>query len=176
MMGGPFLGSALYYLVGYQWVFYIMGILLSLSIPPTMIYLPNDNKELVKKQTFNGAKVIFNRNVLSLALVVTMTSAGTTFINPMFSLHMKTYDINEGTSSLLMGTLTISYVFFINIVPKLVKKFGKRGVLTAGIIISAIGDLIIAPVMFLPQKWWMVLIGLPVIGVANALCVLPAIP
>lgn len=33
-----------------------------------------------------------------------------------------------------------------------------------------------APVYFIPNEWWVVLIALPIIGVANSMCVLPAIP
>lgn len=46
-------------------------------------------------------------------------SAGTTFINPIFTLHMKSYGLNEDYSSLLMGWLTVSYILCINFVPKL---------------------------------------------------------
>ena len=45
-----------------------------------------------------------------------------------------------------------------------------------GAIFATIGDLVIAPINGLPNKWWMVLVALPIIGSANAFCVLPAIP
>jgi len=48
-----------------------------------------------------------------------MMSAGTTFINPIFSIHMKCYGMEEDVASLLLGWLTISYIICINIVPKL---------------------------------------------------------
>jgi MFS family permease len=176
LMSGPFLGAGLFYLFGYQWVFYSMGILLSFAIIPSILYLPNDNQEITKKQTFKSGTVFSNKNVIALALVVTMTSAGTTFINPMFSIHMETFNINETQSSLLLGSSTIAYIVFIHFVPALLKKFNKRLILTIGILLSALGDFIIAPVQIFPNNWWMVLVGLPIIGVANALCVLPSIP
>lgn len=109
-------------------------------------------------------------------MVVTMTSAGTTFINPMFSIHMNTYGISEGNASLILGSWVIVYVISINFVPALCRRFDKKIIMSIGIILSAIGDLIIAPIPVLPNQWWVVLVGLPIIGVANAMCVLPAIP
>lgn len=89
-MSGPFLGAGLYYLVGYQGVFYIMGTLFSLSLIPSLFFLPEDDQRSMfrKKPTFSNKLVYENTNVILLALLVTMTGAGTTFINPMFSIHM----------------------------------------------------------------------------------------
>lgn len=109
-------------------------------------------------------------------MLLTMMSAGTTFINPVFTIHMKSYSIGEDTASLMLGWLTISYILFINVVPLICKVVDKKVVLTFGLMFSAFGDLIIAPLGFFPNEWYMAFIGLPLIGVANALCVLPAIP
>jgi len=77
---------------------------------------------------------------------------------------------------LLLGSLTIAYILSILFVPSLCKILNKSYVIVIGSIIACIGDLIIAPVQFIPNQWWIVLIGLPLIGVANSLCVLPSIP
>lgn len=105
-----------------------------------------------------------------------MTSAGTTFLNPMFSLHMATYGIDEGEASLMLGSMTIVYVVFINFIPMLCRHLDKKLILTMGILISGMGDLIMAPLNVIPNEWWTVLIALPIIGIANAMCVLPSIP
>lgn len=106
-----------------------------------------------------------------------MMSAGTTFLNPVFTIHMeKGYNIDKDTSSLFLGWLTISYILFINVVPHICKVVDKKIVLTVGLLASAFGDLIIAPINIFPNKWYMPFIGMPLIGVANALCVLPSIP
>lgn len=52
----------------------------------------------------------------------------------------------------------------------------KKIIIFMGAIFATIGDLLIAPLNGLPNKWWMVLVALPTIGIANAFCVLPAIP
>lgn len=71
--------------------------------------------------------------------------------------------------------MTVSYVLFVNFVPKLIKIFDKKVIILSGIVGSSIGALVIAPVL-LPNKWWVMLIGLPLMGFANAMCVLPSIP
>lgn len=68
------------------------------------------------------------------------------------------------------------YVICINFIPTLCRKFDKKLILTVGILLSALGDIIIAPNNGLPNRWWIMLVGLPVIGVASAMCILPAIP
>jgi hypothetical protein len=60
-------------------------------------------------------------------------------------------------------------------VPPICKKLDKKIVIIIGIIVSSIGIACIAPIL-LPNKWWVMLIGLPQIGIGNALCILPAIP
>lgn len=105
-----------------------------------------------------------------------MMSAGTTFINPIFTIHMECYDMVEDIASLLLGWLTISYIICINLVPKLLLCLDKKTVLAIGLLFSCVGDLIIAPLNIFPNKWYMAMIGLPFIGVANAFCVLPSIP
>jgi MFS family permease len=92
-MSGPFIGAALYHFFGYQVLFYVVGGLFSLSLIPTFLALPEDNQEFKKTITLNPKVIYGDRNILLLALVVTMTSAGTCFINPMFSIHMGTYQI-----------------------------------------------------------------------------------
>lgn len=82
----------------------------------------------------------------------------------------------EDIASLLLGWLTISYIICINLVPKMLRYLDKKTVLAMGLLFSCVGDLIIAPLNFFPNKWYMAMIGLPFIGVANAFCVLPAIP
>lgn len=105
-----------------------------------------------------------------------MLSFGNNYISPIFSLHMETFGIKEDVSSLLLGTITVSYVMFIFFfVPLICKKVDKKIVIILGILISSIGVAFIAPVL-LPNKWWVMLIGLPLIGIGNALCILPAIP
>lgn len=121
-------------------------------------------------------KVISSVPIWSLGLLLTMMSAGTTFINPVFSIHMESYGFSKDESSLLLGWLTVSYIVFINVVPLICRYIDKKIVLTFGLMFSAFGDLIIAPVGVLPNNWYTVFVGLPLIGVANALCVLPAIP
>lgn len=76
----------------------------------------------------------------------------------------------------MLGSMSIVYVLFINFIPALCRRFDKILILTVGILFSALGDMIMAPVYFLPNEWWVVLIALPIIGVANSMCVLPAIP
>ncbi len=129
-----------------------------------------------KEYSFQVGKVIADRRVLLLCIVIMMTSAGTTYLNPMFTLHMETYGMKEYKSSFVLGSLTVAYVLSILFVPFLCRVMDKKLILTIGCLLSAVGDLIIAPLSFLPNKWWIVAAGLPVIGVANSLCVLPSIP
>ncbi|CAD8147875.1 unnamed protein product [Paramecium octaurelia] len=176
LMSGPFIGAALDALFGYQMIFYVLGGIFFLALIPTAIFLPEDDHSINKKPQLNSKRVIRNRQIWSLGLLLTMMSAGTTFINPIFSIHMKCYNMEEDVASLLLGWLTISYIICINIVPKLLQCIDKKVILTFGLFCSCIGDLIIAPLGIFPNKWFMTMIGLPFIGVANAFCVLPAIP
>lgn len=88
---------------------------------------------------------------------------------------MATFGLREDQSTPILGMLTVSYVIFVNFVPKLIKVFDKKAIIVVGLLGSSLGALVIAP-LFLPNRWWVMLIGLPLMGFANAMCVLPAIP
>lgn len=94
-MAGPFFGAILYKYFGYQVTFYIMGGLFSMTLIPTFIYLPEDFQDIKKILSLKAASIIKDIKILLLSLVIMMTSAGTTFISPTFTLHMKTYNIEE---------------------------------------------------------------------------------
>jgi MFS family permease len=105
-----------------------------------------------------------------------MLSVGNNYISPIFTLHMKTYGVDEEVSSLLLGSITISYVLFIFFfVPAICKFIDKKVVIIMGILVSSLGVASIAPIL-LPNRWWVMGVGLPLMGIGNALCILPAIP
>jgi MFS family permease len=149
---------------------------MSLTILPTFLYLPEDYQEVKKEYSFDVGAVLKNRRIVLLSLVVMMTSAGTTYLNPMFTLHMETYGLEEYLASLVLGSCTVSYVISILFVPALSRVFDKKIIICMGCVLAVLGDLVIAPLPFIPNEWWIVLVGLPLIGVANAMCVLPCIP
>jgi hypothetical protein len=45
-MSGPFIGAGLYYFLGYQVIFYSLGVLFAISIIPSVYVLPEDNHEI----------------------------------------------------------------------------------------------------------------------------------
>ena len=85
------------------------------------------------------------------------------------------YGIDEDVSSLLFTSSTICYMIVINLVPILTKKYQKKYIMLVGLISCVIGIIIISPFtdIGISDKWWVVIVGLPFIGVSNAFCVLP---
>ena len=145
-MAGPFIGGLLNRYLKYQATFYVMGGLFSMTLIPILLFIPEDFREIKKEITFKPGKVMKGKKVFLLSLIVLMTSAGTTYINPLFSIHMETYGIKSYNSSLLLGSLTIAYILSILFVPSLCKILKKSYIIVIGSIIACIGDLIIAPV------------------------------
>ena len=88
------------------------------------------------------------------------------------------YGIDEDVSAVFTSSSTIFYVVVINIVPFLTKIFSKKNIMVVGLLSCVFGIIILSPLtdIGIPDKWWVVVIGLPFIGICNAFCVLPQIP
>jgi len=65
-----------------------MGGLFSITLIPILLFIPEDYRETKKEITFKSGKVMRGKNIILLSMIVLMTSAGTTYINPLFSIHM----------------------------------------------------------------------------------------
>lgn len=90
------MGAILDYYFGYQFIFYILGGIFFLSILPTITFIPDDNKKIIKEKiNFNWKSIITHIWVISLSILLTMMATGTTFINPLFSIHMKQYGVKS---------------------------------------------------------------------------------
>ncbi|KAM3139462.1 hypothetical protein pb186bvf_008487 [Paramecium bursaria] len=172
LVSGPFMGAIIDYYFGYQYIFYILGGIFFLSILPTITFIPDDNKQIIKEKI----QFQLEKWIISLSILLTMMATGTTFINPLFSIHMKQYGIKSYQASLILGTTSIIYIGSINFVPSLFKYFSKKTLLLVGISLGVVGVLLLAPVFILPQQWWVVFIALPFIGLSNSLCVVSSIP
>ncbi|KAM3139476.1 hypothetical protein pb186bvf_008501 [Paramecium bursaria] len=165
------------YILGYQEIFYIMGGLFAFSIIPTITFLPDDNKVIEKEAIkFDVKKIMTHKWILALSLLITMMSAGTTYLNPLYSIHMGQFGLKEYQASLIFGTLSVVYITTINFIPKLCRVLDKKIVLFIGLEIGVVGVFLIAPAFFFPQVWWISFIALPFIGLSNSFCVLPCIP
>ena len=47
--------------------------------------------------------------------------------------------------------MTVSYILFINFVPTITKRVDKKIVMIMGLLLSAIGDLVLAPIPLIPN-------------------------
>ena len=71
--------------------------------------------------------------------------------------------------------MTVLYSVVINFVPFIIKKYKKSLIMLIGLYFCAFGIYIISPAteIGLPDRWFVMVIGFPFIGVSNALCILP---
>ena len=79
-----------------------------------------------------------------------MMATGTTFLNPLFSVHMKQYGVKGYHASLILGYTSIIYIGSINFVPSLFKYSSKKALLVIGILLGVTGVLLLAPIFVLP--------------------------
>jgi hypothetical protein len=85
-------------------------------------------------------------------MIILIGSSGNTFLNPLFSNHLIKQGVPQAYTAIIFTTSTITYIFSINLLPRLNQKIHKRVILSAGLILGALADFLIAgePYLGLP--------------------------
>jgi MFS family permease len=90
---GPIIGAGLYEIfsdrpgLAYQMVFYVICIVFSLIIYPSVIMLPKERPLTKKPPTLSLLKVMCNRRILCLFFVLTACSFSLTYTYPLWTPH-----------------------------------------------------------------------------------------
>ena len=179
LSAGPLFASVFYKMGGYTLPFLALGCSLYISVYLTKMISSekvNNNEEEEKGEENSILKTIFHCNILINLGTVTIGIIVTTFYFPCLSNHLtQNYGLSVSASSLFFIVGMVFYMFFLQFLTKITKKFGMHGTPCLGLFMTFIGCLFIYPVPPIPQSLISILFGLCMAGGAGAPINVPAL-
>ena len=179
LSAGPLFASVFYEMGGFTLPFLVLGCSLYISVYLTKIIssekVNNDEEEKNEVDNFL-LKTIFHCNILVNLGTVSIGIIVTTFYFPCLSNHLtQNYGLSVSVSSLFFIVGMIFYMFFLQFLTKITKRFGMHGTPCLGLVMTSIGSLFIFPVPPIPQSIISILFGLCMAGGAGAPINVPAL-
>jgi len=82
-----------------------------------------------------------------------------TFAEPILSFRFKEFGYDPTTSGYMFAALIIPYILASPLVFLIIKKIPKRGVIILGFLFGGLISLCNGPAEFLPDKFWLLVLG-----------------
>ena len=174
---GPLFASFCYNFGGYSLPFFILGILLFISV-----YIAKEIKseklnvgnEADKDPSF-GKFLIYPMIFLIIGgLIIVMIISS--FYYPCLTNHLfENYGLTIKSSSLFFVIPTISYIFILQFLDSLTQKFGVYLIYISGLVFSSLSSLFIYPCPPIPQKILFIIFGFLLNGIGSAPVFIPGL-
>ena len=166
---GPLLGSILYSIGGYSFPFYILGILLFISI--FLVYYLQLSIENVDEEETNNQLLNLLKNFeinLNLSIVI-IGLISVTYYFPSLTNHLtKNYGLSVSISSIFFIINMISYFIVLQYLDLITNRFGLITSVFLGIIFIVIGAFLVYPIPIFPKNILFVILGLSFLGASGA--------
>ena len=180
LMLGPLLGGALYVLGGYQCPFYVLSVVFIIASPFILSKLPSDKLvvEENEKQTLRLTSFFKNRKVMMCYILMLLPNCGISFLEPTLAKHLKEYTSSDFLISLIFSIGTLTYAATIPLINLMDKNYNKKTALIFGTLVCSISYIFLGPYsgFGLPSELWITILGLCIMGVGAAFCLVPSIP
>ena len=177
LSGGPLCAAIFYKLGGFNLPFIVLGIILYTSVYFTNL-ISEEKIEFEEEDEHENyfIKVLFNVNIITILCSIGIGVIVNTFYFPCLTNHLKNnYGLSVSISCLFFIIGLIFYMIFLQFLNILTNKFGMHGTLCLGLLMSAIGSLLVYPLPPIPQNIFCILLGLGLIGGVGAPIFVPGL-
>uniref|UniRef100_A0A2C9LRP1 Major facilitator superfamily (MFS) profile domain-containing protein n=1 Tax=Biomphalaria glabrata TaxID=6526 RepID=A0A2C9LRP1_BIOGL len=178
LMVGPALGGALYELGGYGLGFYVLGGL-TLATGGIMIFLLPETQDAHQERKGKVLTLLKSPFIWFSVFSIAVASLGIMFLDPTFSKHLKQFDLSPALIGLIfvitpgLYGLTSPFWGYISDTKNMNGRLIFLGNLMCGISYLLIGPSPYLP--FIPEKLWVIIIGLVILGTFISLCMVPTL-
>ena len=166
LSGGPLCAAIFYKIGGYFLPFIVLGVILYVSVYFTEVISEEKiEAEEEDKEEHSFMKLLFNVNIILVLSYIGIGVIVNTFYFPSLTNHLTTnYGLSVSVSSLFFIVGLIFYMIFLQFLNLLTDRFGFHGTPCIGLLMGAIGSLLVYPVPPFPQNIFFILLGLCLIG------------
>ncbi|XP_025423082.1 MFS-type transporter SLC18B1-like isoform X2 [Sipha flava] len=183
MSVGPAIGGLLSSVGGYALPFFVVGILMVATVP-LHIYLMPPIKDDVKASQAVGSrskgivKLLIIPSAFVVGAVITVTSNFWASLDPTLEPHLREMGLSTDEVGLVFLFCSVLYGVSSPIWGYIADKYDNHwSMMAGGLLISAFGLFILAPIPWLPldkDVLWLNLVGLGILGVSASLTMMPA--
>lgn len=173
MMVGPLLGSLLYGLGGFSFLFFVYGAMFLALLPLSYLLIPKDRPYEKPMQEVSLWSLLLHKTLLLDGLVVSLSMIAMSFLEPILSNHLETYGVIVEIIGVMFTIPTVSYALTAIFIGKLPKSWTPKIIMLQGLILTSFSLLLIGPcpLLPLPRALWVVVIGLVILGIGIGACV-----
>jgi len=170
--GGPFIASLFYYLGGYMLPFLVSGgIYLLFTI---LVFFFHIEEDKVYQEVNLIYLLITDPKILINFLTIVVDMIATTFFLPIFTEYLQSkYGFSMEIASLFLAINMTAYIIVLPIINHFTKTFGLKYTLFTGLLMNTLSVLMIAPIKPFSQDYYMIIIGLFILGAGGAFITLP---
>lgn len=175
---GPFVGAGLYWLAGYQGMFYGLAVIFLVGSFSLYLIFQSDKDYLLLDEGENSVtSLYFRKEILLNCLPLTLTVAAVCFTDTVIAPHLETYGMNSVKIALLWGVTDLTYPLVSCYLAKYMDKFDLKRLNFAGMIITMASYWLFGPweVLF-PPFLPVIITGLTLISVSAAIHYIVALP
>ncbi|VVC37962.1 Hypothetical protein CINCED_3A013556 [Cinara cedri] len=183
MSVGPAIGGLLSSVGGYAMPFFVVGLIMVATVP-LHIYLMPPIKDNVKASQAVGSrskgvmKLLIIPSALVVGAVISVTSNFWASLDPTLEPHLREMGLSTDEVGLVFLFCSILYGLSSPFWGYMADKYNNHwSMMAVGLIASAIGLFILAPLSWLPVNkdvLWLNLVGLGILGLSASLTMMPA--
>lgn len=178
LMLGPLIGTGLYSVGGFSFMFIALGLNFFAFVPYACWVLPKDKPYMKSDAEVKITDLLRNFGVMSVGGILVIAMLNLTALAPVLTEHLASYGVDRALAGLFFTIPTLTYSMCIVIISKLPKTVSRVKILVLGLFMSFLAMVFIGPWEYigLPRNLIMVVFGLLNLGIGMCLCILPCLP
>lgn len=187
---GPVVGSFVYAWVGYVNTFYFFTVFIGSISTVCVILLPSHLNHSQKSQEISFtpraevpdvgyAKILSNKRSFIAMFILSFAMICGVFIDPVLSIELISLGMDEQNTGLAFGTIGLAVVIGSPTAGLLSERIPIRAVMAIGLCIMSVSLFFTGPSQLfveLPDKIWIIFIGLFLNGLAGSMSYVPVTP
>lgn len=168
----PVASTFIYHFLGYSFPLYIISFFKLLCILAARKLKFFDSQ--CKKSNF--CKVIFKWRIFLSFLSIVIVLSSVNFFYPVFANHLtQKFNLSLEISSVFFVIQILSYFFMISFIGVFTSLFGVKLTMSFGLFFNFLFVFFLIPAPFLPQSLVVVVVGLVILGLDEALITIPSV-
>jgi len=184
MMVGPALGGILYQVGGFTLPFVVLGMLMILTVPLHMLWLPSTDDIRVGGRSISLLHILRIPAIIVVCFAIVIAALVWSILDPTLAPHIRSSgeDVSSSVLGLLFLLLSAFYAVFSPVWGWLADRMSNCTLMLAGgFVLSGIGLLLLGPSPWLSfigytetdQPLWLNIISLVILGISISLSLVP---
>ena len=187
---GPVIGSALYSIFGYFYMFWFIGLLFLIITPAMMLSKPiniDDEEETISfvsnveaddesEQRITYCHILSDHTVQLISLALLVATVAFSYFEPVLSFRLFEFTNSVQVHSLIFSWMIGGYSAMALMVTILIKQIKPINLVALGMLLWGFCNFLVGPSVFLPDSIVLIALGLFLSGMTIVCCTVPQLP